>query len=215
MLTAFRWRMAACAGIALTAVSGMAGSANAAKQSPRAPEFCMQFQLDIKPSVPLQQISVPPAQKCQLGISNGYSIPDAMCTPGAINLNLTPYVLRNPAFRTSCIRRRASVAARKLSYEWYSLPQPGSAPAVSCMLDRLIPIELGGADRIDNLWPMCGPPGAGLDTAYFKAKDIVESYLVREFKEGKIDLEAAQHGIAADWTQYLAAAKAECGEDRC
>jgi hypothetical protein len=73
-----------------------------------------------------------------------------------------------------------------------------------CELDHLVPLELGGADGLGNIWPKCGPDGATLDERYFKAKDRVENYLAGEVKAGRMSLDDAQRGIAADWTQYLA-----------
>jgi hypothetical protein len=71
----------------------------------------------------------------------------------------------------------------------------------------LISLELGGADTLENIWPQCGPKGVVLRNRYFKQKDIVENYLAREVKAGRMDLSEAQRGIAQDWTQYLDAAR--------
>ena len=79
--------------------------------------------------------------------------------------------------------------------------------------DHLISLELGGADTLDNIWPECGPDGVTLNARYFKIKDIVENYLAAQVRDGSMTLEAAQRGIAADWTQYLATACASGG--RC
>ena len=42
-----------------------------------------------------------------------------------------------------------------------------------------------------------------LRNRYFKRKDLVENYLALEVRSGRMSLEKAQQGIAADWTQYL------------
>lgn len=68
-----------------------------------------------------------------------------------------------------------------------------------CELDHLVPLSLGGADTLDNIWPQCVP-------ARFRGKDRVERYLVEQVRAGNIGLDEAQHGIAEDWTQYIRAA---------
>ena len=80
---------------------------------------------------------------------------------------------------------------------------------------HLVPLELGGADTLDNIWPECGPADVTLWKRYFKRKDLVENYLAKMVREGKMQLVDAQRGIAKDWTQYLPAAKSECHSIRC
>lgn len=79
-----------------------------------------------------------------------------------------------------------------------------------CELDHLVPLELGGADGIGNIWPECGPDSATLENRYFKIKDRVENYLADEVKAGRIPLDTAQRSIASDWTQYLDDANRYC-----
>lgn len=79
-----------------------------------------------------------------------------------------------------------------------------------CELDHLVPLELGGADGLGNIWPQCGPDAVTLNERYFKKKDHVENYLAEAVKSGRIPLETAQKGIAADWTQYMAPAETWC-----
>ena len=73
-------------------------------------------------------------------------------------------------------------------------------------MDHLVPLELGGADGLGNIWPECGPDATVLENRFFKTKDRVENYLAREVRAGRMSLGDAQRGIASDWTQYLAAA---------
>ncbi len=56
----------------------------------------------------------------------------------------------------------------------------------TCELDHLVPLELGGADTLDNLWPECGPFGAEGLKVYFKEKDLVEDYLTASVKNGSM-----------------------------
>ena len=149
---------------------------------------------------------------CSIRVKNGYPLPDARCSPGAINPTVTLAVLKNPEFRTGCIRDCATTSAQKANtYGAYGIARPSrnSGNTQTCELDHVVPLELGGADTLDNIWPQCGPTGAPLPQRYFKEKDIVENYLASQVKKGRITLIAAQNGIAADWTQYLSQAKSE------
>jgi hypothetical protein len=59
-------------------------------------------------------------------------------------------------------------------------------------IDHLIPLELGGADEIKNLWPQPAPD--------YKFKDKLENELHREVCAGKTSLSDAQNEIKSDWT---------------
>ncbi len=61
-----------------------------------------------------------------------------------------------------------------------------------------------------NIWPQCGPDEVNLASRYFKIKDRVENYLADEVKAGRMPLDAAQKGIASDWTQYIDDANRYC-----
>jgi hypothetical protein len=121
--------------------------------------------------------------------------------------------LQNPQWRTRCVRDcETSEAEKHAAYRWYSLQKPAdnSEENQVCELDHLVPLELGGADGMGNIWPECGPDGVALEERYFKMKDRVENYLAEEVRAGRIPLDAAQRGIATDWTRYLAAANQYC-----
>ena len=127
--------------------------------------------------------------------------------------------MRNPAWRTLCIRDcEESQAKKHAAYRWYRTPNPrhNSGSNQVCELDHLVPLELGGADGMGNIWPECGPGEIALAKRYFKIKDRVENYLADEVKAGRMPLDEAQRGIAEDWTQYLEAANQYCaGGGRC
>jgi len=150
---------------------------------------------------------------CTLDTRNGYQVPDPHCTPGGIDTSVTVEVLRNPDWRTRCIRNCESSEAQKhVTYGWYNAfkPKINSQQNQICELDHLVPLELGGADGLGNIWPECGPNDTVLKERYFKIKDRVENYLADEVKQGHMPLAAAQHGIAEDWTQFLPAANRYC-----
>jgi hypothetical protein len=150
---------------------------------------------------------------------HGYPVPDPRCTPGGINPTVTSDVLENSGWRTGCIRDcSTSEADKHVTYRWYGLhaPRRNSGEHQVCELDHLVPLELGGADGLGNIWPQCGPSRTVLKDRYFKVKDRVENYLADEVKAGKMPLGEAQRGIAADWTQYLDAANRYCASGgRC
>jgi hypothetical protein len=149
------------------------------------------------------------AATCHTQMKNGYPVPDPTCTPGAINPSLTLSILKHPSFRTECVRDKAtSASAKAATYGAYSIDHPkmNTGDNQTCELDHLVSLELGGADTLDNIWPQCGPPDVDLKQRYFKQKDAVENYLADEVKAGHMSMHDTQAGIAADWTQYLAAA---------
>lgn len=156
---------------------------------------------------------------CKATTKNGLQVPDPICTPGGINPSVSLETLRNSQWRTRCNRNcETSEAKKRLAYAWYNTghPRGNFGDSQLCELDHLVPLELGGADGMGNIWPECGPSGAVLEDRYFKIKDRVEEFLAEEVKAGRIPLEAAQRGIATDWTQYVLAANSYCAsKGRC
>src|ERR1700756_1713620 len=156
---------------------------------------------------------------CEPSVRNGYPVPDPRCTPGGINSTVTAQVLSDPGWRTRFIRNCATTEGQKhIAYRWYGLeaPEGNSGENQVCELDHLVPLELGGADGLGNIWPQCGPDTVTLNERYFKKKDHVENYLAEEVKDGRIPLDLAQKGIALDWTQYLDQAENWCtARGRC
>ena len=150
---------------------------------------------------------------CTTRMRDGYPAPDPRCTPGGINPSVTAEMLRSRGWRTGCIRNCATSEAEKhVTYRWYGLrvPRRNFGDTQVCELDHLVPLELGGADGLGNIWPECGPSGVALRERYFKLKDRVENYLAEEVRSGRMPLDSAQRGIAADWTRYLDAANRYC-----
>jgi len=166
--------------------------------------------VDPKASTPLSEATK--TTDCHVRMSaTGYPLPDPDCTPGAVNPTVTANVLRNPAFRTHCVRDGATTPAQKQSvYAAYGITKPknNSGNNQTCEIDHLVSIELGGADTLDNQWPQCGPPGVALKKRWFKIKDLVENTLAKGIKTEGDEPAQAQHGIAEDWSQYVLAATA-------
>jgi hypothetical protein len=62
-------------------------------------------------------------------------------------------------------------------------------------VDHLIPLELGGADTIDNLWPQ------SLRTRPYDAdrKELLAEVLLQRIRTGRMTLAQAQEEIRKDW----------------
>lgn len=126
-------------------------------------------------------------------------LPDASCTPGAINPTVTLGQLcpvahtkqwRPPASYTS--KLKAAQLATKYDY----VDSTGTHPmtAVGTEEDHLISLELGGSPTsVLNLWP---EPHASLNE-----KDKVESAAHAAICTGRLTLPQAQQGIAANWIE--------------
>jgi hypothetical protein len=74
----------------------------------------------------------------------------------------------------------------------YRLPWASRA---SFKIDHLIPLELGGADTIDNLWPQrlrARPYGPD-------RKELLTEVLLQRIARKQIKLEQAQEQISRDW----------------
>jgi len=210
--------------LAILCLAASLAQAQTATERSKAPNNCEQFPIKQTGSRPIHEVKLPPSITCRQKAQNGKFVPDPNCTPGATNPSVTESMLMNPAFRTGCIRDKAPTEEQKTAtYGWYKLLRPGdnAGDNQTCELDHLIPLYLGGADTLENIWPQCGPGGASgpghvaLDDRYFKEKDKVEYYLGQQVREGNMGLADAQHGIATDWTQYLSKAEDFCRSGKC
>jgi hypothetical protein len=161
----------------------------------------------------------PEVAACAVRLKNSYPVPDSKCTPGGINPSISTQVLHDPRWRTRSIRNcESSESEKHIEYRWYGIQKPriNSDRNLVCELDHLVPLELGGADGLGNIWPQCGPDGVTLEDRFFKHKDHVENYLAEQVREGRMSLDEAQRGIASDWTQYLRYAELWCAaKGRC
>jgi hypothetical protein len=125
---------------------------------------------------------------CRVRTRNGLPLPDPICTPGAINPTVTLDVLRSKSFRTGCVRNcTTSQRDRLATYRRYGIEHPkgNSGQYQICELDHLVPLEMGGADTIENIWPQCGPADAILRQGYFKHKDCGRELFDRAGEERK------------------------------
>jgi hypothetical protein len=137
-------------------------------------------------------------------ISSG--LPDKTCTPGSINPKLTKAVICSKSFRTGPYRdAETSPTEKATAYRLYQVPKPahnGTGKTQRCELDHLIPLQLGGADDLRNIWPQCRQGYAHWGPSGFHEKDRFENYLRRMVCSGEIPLEEAQREISTDWIRY-------------
>lgn len=141
----------------------------------------------------------PPAGSCHARHTGLYSLPDARCTPGALNPAVTQATIGATICRrgwTSTVRPPQAITGpeKRASMEAY-----GHGQALSGYeYDHQVSLELGGAvNDPRNLWPEPDyPQRSGF---YLNPKDKLEGALKRLVCQRKLRLGEAQHLIASDW----------------
>jgi hypothetical protein len=94
--------------------------------------------------------------------------------------------------RTDADRRGVTAQMERKVFARYRLPWSRRA---EFKIDHLIPLGLGGADSIDNLWPQslrARPYGTD-------RKELLEEVLQSRIAKGQITLAQAQEQIRTDW----------------
>lgn len=89
-------------------------------------------------------------------------------------------------------RRGVTVEMEQKVFARYRLPWASRA---AFKVDHLIPLELGGADAIDNLWPQslrARPYGP-------ERKELLTEVLMQRIAKRQMTLEEAQEQIRRDW----------------
>jgi len=148
---------------------------------------------------PLTVTGLPYPPHCQVFTVAGLPVPDRQCTPGAVgdrvsqaNIDVTICTpnwtdsIRPPPKVTEPVKTAAMIA--------YGIPRSARA---TTELDHDIPLSLGGADDVANLWPQRSDrPHSG----FTNTKDSVERALVKAVCDRRVTLAAARRAIADDWT---------------
>ena len=116
--------------------------------------------------------------------------PDHACTPGAVFTDVTVADICVKGYTATV--RNVSVNTKKKVFEEYGLAYP--QPAGAYEVDHFIPLALGGANDIANLFPEAAAPVPG-----FHEKDVVEVFLQGEVCSSRATLAAAQRQISTDW----------------
>ncbi len=119
---------------------------------------------------------------------NAGRLPDPRCSPGA-----TLKVGRSQVCRSgySAAARHVSYSEKRQVYARYGIRHHRP---YSYEVDHLVPLELGGANTRQNLWPerYGGPSGA-------RTKDGLENALHADVCAGRLALRTAQREIASNW----------------
>lgn len=118
--------------------------------------------------------------------------PQSLCAPGAVDVRVTQATIGRTICRRGYTKAiRPSLAATQAvrsqiaRSEFFSLGPAGE-------LDHLIPLELGGASDVRNLWLQPGPIP--------NAKDGLENRLHAAVCSGRLRLAAAQQQIVVAWS---------------
>ena len=92
-------------------------------------------------------------------------------------------------------RRHVTAAMKVQVMNAYGLAYP--QPKGAYEIDHLIPLELGGDNAIENLWPEAASPTPG-----WHEKDAVENRLHKMFCAQQITLDEAQRAMVENWLKY-------------
>jgi hypothetical protein len=187
--------------LGLAAASGAALAATKSLSAGQIAACIAKFHIDVN-GTENKSWRPPAAGSCKIQVHNRHRYPDPKCTPGSLNPTVKVGVLKSAGFSTQCIRNQAtgsSETQKSIVFRWY-----GVRSDQTCEKDHFVPLEVGGADTLDNIWPQCGPSGATGTARYFRQKDTVEGYLARQVKAG-MSQQAAEQGIKSDWTRYVGA----------
>ena len=121
------------------------------------------------------------------------SLPDPIMTPGAIDPAATREVVCNSSTRD---RRRVTTAMKAEVLAGYNIPD---AESPFYEIDHLVPLAIGGANTVANLWPE--------PWAEAMQKDALEVELQRRVCHGLLSQAEAQREVADDWagayTRYV------------
>ena len=117
--------------------------------------------------------------------------PNPRLTPGAIDQAETKEKVCTPNHTKTT--RHVTEAMKREVFERYGLAY-NEREEDAWEVDHFIPLVLGGANSVENLWPEPALPRPG-----FHEKDVVEVYLHRQVCSGAMTLGEAQEAIRKDW----------------
>jgi hypothetical protein len=143
----------------------------------------------------------PPAGSCHYSSIGADPLPDAHCTPGAVNPQVSPSSLASTICKSgyaSSIRPPESITEPEKRASALAYGYTGRFSTAE--YDHLVPLELGG-DPNDpaNLWVEPNENPNATTTA--NGKDVLEDRLHSLVCAGHVSLEAAQSAIAANWVR--------------
>lgn len=134
-------------------------------------------------------------------------MPNPLLSPGEIRTTDSVVICEQ---HTSEVRKTTSAMKKQVYAEYDVEPHVGICTDVirktkagtlvkeSCEVDHIIPLELGGADTVNNLWPQPYNPDSGLGA---HAKDRVEDFLHQEVCTKQLGVVEAQREMVVEWEQ--------------
>lgn len=183
------------AGCTPTASPGMVPTPPRATASPVA---------TVRPTAPPFNTNVPvPTATVKSSCKSVGGLPDARCTPGKTNPDVTPATEGTTICQTgwtATVRPPTTITDRLKRERMHAYGYDG-LPASDVELDHLVALEMGGhPDDIANLWPQKWADEPGAPGAH--TKDQVENVAHRHVCAGTITLQFAQASIALDWVSF-------------
>jgi hypothetical protein len=128
--------------------------------------------------------------------SAGNYLPDQTCTPGAVDPAVTEATIGSTicvSGYTTSVRPSTSVTGPEKTA---SLLDYGMTAGPTIEYDHLVPLELGGASSVSNLWP---EPNKATAAGVNNPKDVVETALKKAVCNHTVQLAAAQAAMASNW----------------
>ena len=152
--------------------------------------------------------SQPAPGSCHATGSGLSSEPDARCTPGALNPDVTQHTIGQTicvSGWTDTVRPSTSITNQEKAASMAAYGDRGSIHDYE--YDHLVSLELGGAvNDSRNLWP---EPGRSPNP-----KDALENALHRMVCGGEMKLTQAQHIIATGWIAWAKSHRYGSGKSR-
>ncbi|NAZ83442.1 hypothetical protein GTR02_16610 [Kineococcus sp. R8] len=176
--------VAAGAGALLVLLTGCSLGAQPQPGAQRAPGPAVTV-LPVPDVAPVEQAA---ARERFRRAADGTLLPDATTTPGSVFADVTQADLCGPRYSAG-VRRERSADGDEVRTA-YGVDGDRSAYSV----DHLVPVSLGGDNRVANLWPQ--PRDGQFALA---AKDTLEGHLRGLVCQGTVPLEEARTAIAQDW----------------
>jgi hypothetical protein len=122
-------------------------------------------------------------------------LPDPAITPGAVRVVTVKELCTTS---TKAVRHTTSATKAAVYRKYGEVPRRApecTGPSNSCFeVDHLVPLEVGGADVIENLWPQKydGEWGA-------HRKDLLENLMHRKVCKGELSIQDAQKALMENW----------------
>lgn len=162
--------VAGCGGVGAQAVPGYAG-----------------------PLVPDTVVSVTLAPYMGMRVGPDSAYPSPLLTPGAINASVTDATLAQTICLSGWTKTVRAVNEAEKQQVMQRYGYTGSPSDVE--IDHYLPLEDGGSNAVENLWPM--PYQNGSYGA--RVKDKVETRVKDEICAGRLSLADGQNLLTQDW----------------